>query len=92
MLKYRRVCIHRLSSGRFISGFYLQLSPFWLFFLFIITPLPHPWSIFHLEEDWERELEAELQDYEVVVDHQQPNKNDNWEQEIDDLLDDTDLK
>ncbi|KAL3290265.1 hypothetical protein HHI36_023615 [Cryptolaemus montrouzieri] len=41
----------------------------------------------NLEEDWEKELEAELQEYEVVSEHKSTNsKNDNWEQEIDDLL------
>ncbi|XP_029154783.1 synapse-associated protein of 47 kDa isoform X2 [Nylanderia fulva] len=54
------------------------------------------------EEDWERELEAELKDYEVVTGgHGKNNKdvmasNDNdWEKQIDDLLaneDDEDLK
>ncbi|XP_019880360.1 synapse-associated protein of 47 kDa isoform X3 [Aethina tumida] len=46
------------------------------------------------EEDWERELEAELQDYELVGDQKTGNpKNDNWEQEIEEILqEETDLK
>ncbi|XP_045482905.1 synapse-associated protein of 47 kDa [Harmonia axyridis] len=47
------------------------------------------------EEDWEKELEAELQDYEVVNENNKPtfSKNDNWEKEMDDLLhEETDLK
>ncbi|XP_025834405.1 synapse-associated protein 1 isoform X2 [Agrilus planipennis] len=39
------------------------------------------------EEDWEKELEAELQDYEVVSENKSANsKNDNWEQEIEEML------
>lgn len=46
------------------------------------------------EEEWEKELEAELQDYEVVSEHKSSSsKNDNWEQDMDDILDDEeDLK
>ncbi|XP_044765643.1 synapse-associated protein of 47 kDa [Coccinella septempunctata] len=47
------------------------------------------------EEDWEKELEAELQDYEVVSENNKLtfSKNDNWEQEVDELLQDgIDLK
>ncbi|XP_056645292.1 synapse-associated protein of 47 kDa isoform X1 [Diorhabda carinulata] len=45
-------------------------------------------------EDWEKELEAELQDYEMVSEQKSTNsKSDNWEQEIDEMLqDETDLK
>lgn len=58
-------------------------------FLFHLTPNP----LFRLEEEWEKELEAELQDYEVVGEKTNSNKSDNWEQEIDDMLeDDADLK
>ncbi|CAH0561791.1 unnamed protein product [Brassicogethes aeneus] len=43
------------------------------------------------EEDWERELEAELQDYELVSEHKANNPN--WEQEIEEILqEETDLK
>ncbi|XP_021712481.1 synapse-associated protein of 47 kDa isoform X4 [Aedes aegypti] len=42
------------------------------------------------EEQWEKDLEAELQDYEVVNDG---NDRTNWEKDVDELLDDeTDLK
>ncbi|XP_062555829.1 synapse-associated protein of 47 kDa isoform X2 [Armigeres subalbatus] len=42
------------------------------------------------EEQWEKDLEAELQDYEVVNDG---NDRSNWEKDVDELLDDeTDLK
>ncbi|XP_055643866.1 synapse-associated protein of 47 kDa isoform X3 [Toxorhynchites rutilus septentrionalis] len=42
------------------------------------------------EEQWEKDLEAELQDYEVVNDG---NDRNNWEKDVDELLDDeTDLK
>ncbi|KAB0800955.1 hypothetical protein PPYR_05309 [Photinus pyralis] len=47
------------------------------------------------EEEWEKELEAELQDYEVVSENKSlSSKNDsNWDKDIEDLLeDDTDLK
>ncbi|XP_072402578.1 synapse-associated protein of 47 kDa isoform X2 [Diabrotica undecimpunctata] len=46
------------------------------------------------EEEWEKELEAELQDYEMVSEQKSTNsKSDNWEQEIDEMLqDETDLK
>ncbi|XP_003488904.1 synapse-associated protein 1-like isoform X2 [Bombus vosnesenskii] len=59
------------------------------------------------EEDWERELEAELKDYEVVTGNEERNSNatpirnsgaldkDDWEKQIDELLaneDDEDLK
>lgn len=50
---------------------------------------------FHIEEEWEKELEAELQDYEVVGEHKLSTtaKNDNWEQEMEEMLEeDTDLK
>lgn len=46
------------------------------------------------EEEWERELEAELQDYELVSEQKSTNsKSDNWEQEIEEMLqDETDRK
>ncbi|KAK4871755.1 hypothetical protein RN001_015879 [Aquatica leii] len=47
------------------------------------------------EEEWEKELEAELQDYEVVSENKSlSSKNDsNWEKDIEDMLEeDTDLK
>lgn len=55
-------------------------------------PIPNP--LFQLEEEWEKELEAELQDYEVVGEQKiSSNKGDNWEQEIEEMLeDDADLK
>lgn len=44
----------------------------------------------HTEEQWEKDLEAELQDYEVV---NEGNDRSNWEKDVDELLDDeTDLK
>ncbi|KAF2882886.1 hypothetical protein ILUMI_23272 [Ignelater luminosus] len=49
----------------------------------------------HCEEEWEKELEAELQDYEVVSENKSlSSKNDsNWEKEIEEMLEeDTDLK
>lgn len=46
------------------------------------------------EEEWEKELEAELQDYEVVADSDGQNTHSsNWENQIEEMLDDeTDLK
>lgn len=42
-----------------------------------------------LEEDWEKELEAELQDYEMVTD----SKDNNLDKDIEDMLnEETDLK
>lgn len=49
----------------------------------------------HPEEEWERELEAELQDYEMISEQckSSSSKTDNWEQEIDEMLEeDDDLK
>lgn len=43
----------------------------------------------HTEEQWEKDLEAELQDYEVVNDAKQSSNND-WEKDVDDLLGDGD--
>ncbi|XP_052868081.1 synapse-associated protein of 47 kDa isoform X1 [Anopheles cruzii] len=44
------------------------------------------------EEQWEKDLEAELQDYELVNDGSNE-RNTNWEKDVDELLDDeTDLK
>ncbi|XP_069695989.1 synapse-associated protein 1 isoform X2 [Periplaneta americana] len=45
------------------------------------------------EEEWEKELEAELQDYEVVADGN-TNQDSNWESQIQEMLDaeETDLK
>uniref|UniRef100_A0A2M4BKT4 Putative synapse-associated protein n=1 Tax=Anopheles marajoara TaxID=58244 RepID=A0A2M4BKT4_9DIPT len=45
------------------------------------------------EEQWEKDLEAELQDYELVNDGSNE-RNANWEKDVDELLDDdeTDLK
>uniref|UniRef100_A0AAG5CPK1 BSD domain-containing protein n=1 Tax=Anopheles atroparvus TaxID=41427 RepID=A0AAG5CPK1_ANOAO len=44
------------------------------------------------EEQWEKDLEAELQDYELVNDGSNE-RNVNWEKDVDELLDDeTDLK
>ncbi|KAJ8979901.1 hypothetical protein NQ317_017524 [Molorchus minor] len=47
-----------------------------------------------VEEDWEKELEAELQDYEMISEQKPTNsKSDNWEQEIEEMLqEETDLK
>ncbi|VEN48432.1 unnamed protein product [Callosobruchus maculatus] len=47
-----------------------------------------------LEEDWEKELEAELQDYELIDAHKMVEKGENWEHDIEDLLhdDESDLK
>lgn len=49
------------------------------------------WILNHsIEEQWEKDLEAELQDYEVV---NEGNDRSNWEKDVDELLDDeTDLK
>lgn len=46
------------------------------------------------EEEWEKELEAELQDYEVVADNDGQNtSSSNWENQIEEMLDDdADLK
>lgn len=47
--------------------------------------------LFHLEEEWEKELEAELQDYEVVGEHKLSVTA--WEQEVEEILaEDADLK
>ncbi|PSN44635.1 hypothetical protein C0J52_10009 [Blattella germanica] len=45
------------------------------------------------EEEWEKELEAELQDYEVVADGN-AQQDSNWESQIQEMLDadETDLK
>lgn len=62
-------------------------------FLLYFYAFPHP--IFrYLEEDWEKELEAELQDYEMVSEQKSTNsKSDNWEREIEDILqEEADLK
>lgn len=46
---------------------------------------------YKLDEQWEKDLEAELQDYEVVNDDN--NQNINWEKDVEDLLDESnDLK
>lgn len=51
------------------------------------------------EEQWEKDLDAELQEYEVVNDctatgthasKQQSQGNDDWEKDVDDLLGDSD--
>ncbi|CAH1153692.1 unnamed protein product [Phaedon cochleariae] len=46
------------------------------------------------EEEWERELEAELQDYELVSEQKSTNlKSENWEQDIEEMLqEEADLK
>lgn len=45
-----------------------------------------------LEEQWEKDLEAELQDYELVNDGSNE-RNSNWEKDVDELLEDeADLK
>lgn len=36
--------------------------------------------------DWEKELQQELQEYEVVVDPE--NRDDNWDREIEEMLQD----
>lgn len=44
----------------------------------------------NVTEQWEKELEAELNEYEVVA---EKNNDDKWEKECEDLLgDDVDLK
>lgn len=61
------------------------------YFVLFICPLSL-FFILYSEEEWERELEAELQDYEVVGENSN-SKNDNWEKEIDEIIDDEeDLK
>lgn len=64
------------------------------FVIFILLAYPFLSYYYSLEEEWERELEAELQDYEMVNEQKSTNsKSDNWEQEIEEMLqDDTDLK
>lgn len=49
------------------------------------------------EEQWEKDLDAELQEYEVVNDGTSPNKSngktsgsEDWEKDVDDLLGDSD--
>lgn len=44
------------------------------------------------EEQWEKDLEAELQDYEVVTDGNggKHDTNTDWEKDVDDLLGDCD--
>lgn len=46
----------------------------------------------YAEEQWEKDLEAELQDYEVVNDgaNKQSDANADWEKDVDDLLGDCD--
>ncbi|XP_060516125.1 synapse-associated protein of 47 kDa isoform X3 [Cylas formicarius] len=45
------------------------------------------------EEDWEKELEAELNDYEMIGDQKSVDtKGNNWEEEIEEILQETDLK
>lgn len=70
----------------------LFLLVFWFVLFLFYLPIPNP--LFRLEEEWEKELEAELQDYEVVGEQKtNSNKSDNWEQEIEEMLeDDADLK
>lgn len=44
-------------------------------------------SLFNVSEetpDWERELQQELQEYEVVTDTD--NRDDNWDKEIEEML------
>lgn len=45
--------------------------------------------LFTIEEQWEKDLEAELQDYEVVNDG---NDKVNWEKDVEELLEEEDLK
>lgn len=45
--------------------------------------------IFTIEEQWEKDLETELQDYEVVDDG---NDKVNWEKDVEELLEEKDLK
>lgn len=70
---------------------YFSFSRFLFFFIylcFFLIPIFH-----YLEEDWEKELEAELQDYEMVSEQKSTNsKSDNWEKEIEDILQEADLK
>lgn len=47
------------------------------------------------EEEWEKELEAELQDYEVVAENDKKGTYQQWENQIEEMLDAeelTDLK
>lgn len=64
-------------------------------YLFINFFSPFPNLVFsHKEEEWEKELEAELQDYEVVAESLPPDgfKNEFWEKDIEAMLDEGDLK
>lgn len=76
------------------SRLWLVFVWFCLLFRFYLSCPLYSFSV-TIEEDWEKELEAELQDYEVVNENNKStsSKHDNWEQEMDDLLQDgTDLK
>lgn len=78
-----------------LLSFFRATKPYAFYFvgLFLFcSPIPNP--LFRLEEEWEKELEAELQDYEVVGEQKtNSNKGDNWEQEMEEMLeDDADLK
>ena len=68
------------SDGRVVS---LSLSLRFLRIYLSLSP----------EEEWEKELEAELQDYEVVADGNS-HQDSNWESRIQEMLDaeETDLK
>lgn len=60
------------------------------FFFFVVSPYSSYFS--RLEEEWEKELEAELHDYEVVGESKFT-KMENWEREIEDMLEEgEDLK
>lgn len=51
----------------------------------IFVTYPHT-STFWIEDEWEKELEAELQDYEVVNEQKTGPKSTNWEEEMDAML------
>lgn len=50
-------------------------------------------NIIYTEEQWEKDLDAELQDYELVTDASNSKKgpsDEEWEKDVEDLLGDTD--
>lgn len=63
-----------------------------LFFVVCLSNLNLVSYVCFLEEQWEKDLEAELQDYELVNDDSNE-RNSNWEKDVDELLEDeADLK
>lgn len=88
-----------MFSNSFWSSRLLDSTINYTFYISLPNPTNQPPLIYLVDEHWEKELEAELQDFELVDDEHQArsggaaSSSTDWEKDVEDLLGDCeDLK